>query len=261
VAGLLIDRGADVNLTDKVGQSALWAAVDLHTVPASNRPPPREYDDTLTSLQVIARLLDKGAHVDGAIRAQIPYRTKLDRGGDGVLGAGTTPLLRASKAADTPVIELLLKHGADPRAETRNGVSGIMMAANVSTKEEDMTGRSKSQQDVIDTIRVLQAAGADVNASDSQGRSAAHGAALWGLTDVVTFLHTAGGRIDLKDKRGFTPLDTALGKAGGFGFDGRSSVVHEATAKAIRDLLGPGAETSSAPAAPLPERPQDDQGQ
>jgi hypothetical protein len=245
-------------MADKVGRTALWATVDLHKVPSSNRPPPREYDDTLTSMEVIARLLDLGADVDAALRQQVPYRTKLDRGGDGVLGAGTTPLLRAAKSADTEVIRLLLKHGADATAETGNGVSAIMMAANVSTREEDMTGRNKSQQDVIAAIRVLRTAGADINGTDTQGRSAAHGAALWGLTDVVTFLHETGGRIDLKDKRGFTPLDTALGKSGGFGFDGRSSVVHEETAAAILELLGPGAETSNAPSAPLQERTQDD---
>ena len=58
-------------------------------------------------------LLAQGANVDAALRAQIPYRTKLDRGGDGVLGAGTTPLLRAGKAADAPVIKLLLEKGAN----------------------------------------------------------------------------------------------------------------------------------------------------
>ena len=42
VAGLLIERGADVNMPDKVGRTALWAAVDAHTMPASNRPAPPE---------------------------------------------------------------------------------------------------------------------------------------------------------------------------------------------------------------------------
>ena len=64
-----------------------------------------------------------------------------------------------------------------------------MMAANVATREEDMTGRSKTQKDAIETITLLLAAGTDINAADTQGRTAAHGAALWGLTDVVKFLH------------------------------------------------------------------------
>jgi ankyrin repeat protein len=239
VAKLLIERGADVNMSDKVGQTALWAAVDLHTVPMSNRPAPREFDENATSLDIIKLLLARGASVDAALRQQIPYRTKLDRGGDGVLGNGTTPLLRAAKSADTAVIKLLLEKGANPQATTTAGVNAMQMAANVGTKEEDMTGRNKTQQDIIATTQVLLAAGLDINATDSQGRTAAHGAAVWGLTDVVKFMHEKGAKLDLKDKKGLTSLDAALGKEGGFGFDGKSGVVREETAKVIADLLGP----------------------
>jgi ankyrin repeat protein len=151
VAGALIDAGIDINAADNVGRTALLAAVDAHTMPASNRPAPKEADSTLSSMDIIQTLLARGANVNAALRAQLPYRTKLDRGGDGVLGAGTTPLLRAAKAGDTPVIKLLLEKGANPRAATRNGVNGIMMAANVATREEDMTGRNKTQKDAIDS--------------------------------------------------------------------------------------------------------------
>jgi ankyrin repeat protein len=238
VAGALIELGADVNLADKVGQTPLYAAVDAHTMPASNRPAPRETDDMLTSRDIIQRLLNKEANVNAALRAQLPYRTKLDRGGDGVLGAGTTPLLRAAKAGDTPVVALLLQNGANAKAATRNGVNAIMMAANVAAREEDMTGRNKTPKDAIETIKLLLAAGADINGADNQGRTAAHGSALWGLTDVVKFLAANGARLDVMDKRGLTALDTAMGLAGGFGFGGSASVVHDDTAKAIRELGG-----------------------
>jgi ankyrin repeat protein len=238
VAALLIERGIDVNLADKVGRTALWAAVDFHTVPSSNRPAPRETDDNISSFEIVRMLIERGAHVDAAIRQQIPYRTKLDRGGDTVLGAGTTPLLRAAKAADVPVIRLLLEKGASAKATTRNGVNPIMMAANVAAREEDMTGRNKTQKEIIESIRLLLAAGADIRGADVQGRTSMHGAALWGFTDVVRFLHANGADINAKDKRGLTPLDYALGRAGGFGFDGRSGVVREETAKVIEELGG-----------------------
>ena len=238
VAGALVDRGIDVNLKDKVGRTALWAAVDAHTMPSSNRPAPRETDDELSSLDVITKILARGADVDAALSQQIPYRTKLDRGGDGVLGAGTTPLLRAAKAGDVMVVKMLLDRGANAKAATRNGVNGLMMAANVAAREEDMTGRNKTQREAIETIQMLLAAGLDINAADTQGRTAAHGAALWGLTDVVRFLHKNGARFDVADKRGFTPLDTALGQAGGFGFGGTSGVVQDETAKVIQELTG-----------------------
>ena len=121
---------------------------------------------------------------------------------------------------------------------TRNGVNGLMMAANVAAREEDRTGRGKTQKDAIDTIALFLAAGVDVNAADTQGRTAMHGAALWGLTDVVRFLHKNGAKLDVEDKRRFLPLEAALGLAGGFGFDSKASVVREDTAKAIRELMG-----------------------
>jgi len=259
VAGALIQAGADVNVEDKVGQTALYAAVNGHTVPASNRPAPRETDDTLSSLDVIRMLLDKGAKVDAPLRAQVPYRTKLDRGGDGVLGVGTTPLVRAAKSADVPVIKLLLEKGANAKGATRNGVSAVMMAANVSAREEDMTGRNKTEKEAIESIRLLMAAGADVKGSDTQGRTALHGAALWGMTDVVKFLAQSGADINQKDKRGMTPLDHANGLAGGFGFDGRSGVTREDTVKAIRELGGlPGTPTGAAAPERRPNGAQDD---
>jgi uncharacterized protein len=261
VAGALIDAGANLDVQDKVGRTALWAAVDAHTMPSSNRPAPRETDDALSSMDIITKLLDRGAQVDVPLRAQIPYRTKLDRGGDGVLGAGTTPLLRAAKAGDVPVIKMLLAKGANPRAVTSRGnVNAIMMAANVSAREEDMTGRNKTQKEAIESIRLLLTAGTDINGVDTQGRTAAHGAALWGMTDVVRVLHENGLKLDIKDKRGYTALDTALGLAGGFGFGGNAGVAHEETAKVIRELGGvPGTPVPGPPARRdrNPDDPQD----
>jgi ankyrin repeat protein len=259
VAAVLIQHGADVNMEDKVGRTALYAAVDAHTVPSSNRPAPRETDDRVSSFEIVQMLLDRGARVDAPLRAQLPYRTKLDRGGDGVLGAGTTPLIRAAKSADVPVIELLLARGANPKAATRNGVNAIMMAAGVAAREEDMTGRNKTPKEIIEAIRQLKAAGTDMNAADTQGRTAAHGAALWGLTEVVRFLHQNGADLNARDKRGLTALDHAMGLAGGFGFDGRSGVVREETARVIRGLGGTAGEPIAN--APTGRRPQGDRSQ
>ena len=69
---------------------------------------------------------------------------------------------------------------------------------------------------------VAVAAGASIDGADAQGRTAAHGAALWGLTDVIRFLHDNGLALHIRDKRGYTALDTALGLAGGFGFGARA---------------------------------------
>ena len=87
----------------------------------------------------------------------------------------------------------------------------------------------------------------DVNATAKDGRTALHGAAMQGYDNVIKFLVAQGADLTAQDKDGFTALDVALGKAGGFGFSGREGVLREATAALIRDLSGPAA--SSLPVA------------
>jgi uncharacterized protein len=236
IAGLLIGAGADVQLADKTGRTPLYAAVDDHTMPYSNRPSPGELDDQLTSLDIVTRLLGRGASVDARLKTVQPYRTKVDRGNDSMLTTGTTPLLRAAKAGDVTVVRLLLEKGADVNVATRTGINPVMAAAGLGSKEEDGTGRQKTEADVIESIRLLVQAGADVNAADASGRTALHGAAQKGYDRVVGFLAEHGAKLDVKDRRGLTPLDAAIGLLGNGGFDGSRADVHESTAALLRQL-------------------------
>jgi hypothetical protein len=55
---------------------------------------------------------------------------------------------------------------------------------------------------------------------------------------VVGFLAAHGADINAKDKQGKTPLDAALGLAGGSGgFDGSRKDVHESTAELLKKLM------------------------
>ena len=238
VAAFLAEKGADVNLADKSGRTPLYAAVDDHTMPYSNRPSPKEIDNERTSLDVVRTLVAHHANVNAQLKTAQPYRTKVDRGADSVLTTGTTPLLRAAKAGDTTMVRFLLEQGADPKLVTRNGISPLMAAAGLGTKEEDGTGRQKTEADAIETITLLLRAGLDVNAADTQnGRTALHGAAQKGYDQVVRLLVSQGGKLDVKDRRGFTPLDAAMGRLGNGGFDGSRADVHESTAALIRELM------------------------
>jgi len=236
-AGALLEAKADPNMAHKSGVTPLYAAVDAHTMPESNRPSPKEIDNDMTSLDVIKALVAHGANLNVQLKAQQPYRTKLDRGDDGMLGAGTTPLVRAGKAGDAVVVKFLLEKGADPKLATRSAINPLMAAAGVGTKEEDTTGRHKTAADMIETIKLCLAAGLDINAADSTGRTALHGAALQGFDPVVQFLVEQGAKLDAKDRNGRTPLDMAMGLAGSAGFDGSATVVHESTAALIRKLM------------------------
>ena len=239
VAGLLVDRGANPNLADDTGRTALFSAVDYSTVPQSNRPaPPGIIEQKLSALGLIAKLIEKGANVNAQLTKQQPYRVKLDRGDDTMLGAGTTPLLRAAKAGDLEAIKLLLAAKADVSLATRNGITPLLAAAGVGTKEEDTTGRFKTEEEMIASLELLMAAGAKLDEADGQGQTALHAAAKWGKDRVVQYLADKGLALDAKDRRGFTPLDAARGLAGGSGgFDGSRRDVHPSTVELLTKLM------------------------
>jgi len=58
-----------------------------------------------------------------------------------------------------------------------------------------------------------------------------------------------------------TPLQTALGQAGGFGFGGREGVVREETARVIAELTGVPLPDAAARAKLVPVAPQGGRGQ
>jgi uncharacterized protein len=244
----LLEKGANPNLADKTGRTPLYSAVDFHTMPASNRPSPKEIDNHRSSLDFVKSLLEHGADVNAQLLKQQPYRTKLDRGDDTMLTTGTTPLLRAARAGDVEVMRLLLAKGASCKLTTRTGINPLMAAAGVGTRDADTVGRHKTEPEAIDSIKLCLDA-VDINATDNRaGESAVFGAAREGYTDVVKFLAAHGAKLDVKDRRGLTPLDAALGMAGGSGFDGTAGVAHPATAAALKELMaGPSAAVSEKP--------------
>jgi ankyrin repeat protein len=154
-----------------------------------------------------------------------------------MLTTGTTPLIRAAKAGDTAVIALLLEKGADVNLVTRNGINPIMAAAGLGTKEEDGAGRKKTEKEAIDSIELCLKAGGEINAVDSRGQTALHGAAQKGWNQIVQYLADHGAKPDVKDKKGLTPLDAAMGLEGGLGFDGATGEVHESTAALLKQLI------------------------
>ncbi|HYR42420.1 MAG TPA: ankyrin repeat domain-containing protein, partial [Terriglobia bacterium] len=112
LAAYLINKGGNPDKWDWWGQSPLYAAVDMNTLPHGGRPDRPSPDET-TGLQIIELLLEKGANPNLQLKLLPPYRSVgADRGVDTMLTIGATPLLRAAKAMDAPAIRLLLTYGA-----------------------------------------------------------------------------------------------------------------------------------------------------
>src|SRR5215510_13002304 len=169
VAKYLINKGANINKWDWWGQSPLYAAVDLNTLPHGGRPDRPSMDET-TSLDIIQMLLEKGANPNLQLKLLPPYRSLgADRGVDGMLTIGTTPLLRAAKAMDPVAIELLLQHGANPNLPNQRGMIPIVAASGAGSVDADTRGwftTEDVQQRSIASLELLLKAGGDVNTSD-----------------------------------------------------------------------------------------------
>jgi uncharacterized protein len=239
VAKVLIEAGADVNRWDVWGRAPLYSAIDYNTTPRGGRPDRPAADETLP-LDVAKMLLDRGANPNMQLKLFPPYRSLgQDRGGDSILTVGTTPLLRAAKACDTAGAQLLVDRGALPDLQNSMGATPLMVAAGIGWSTVDIRGRFRNEPQCIDTARVLVAAGANVNAANATGQTPLHGSAQLGWTQFVRFLAGKGARLDMKDTRGSTPLDIALGRAGTTGRAGVAGAeAHPETAAALRELAG-----------------------
>jgi ankyrin len=252
-AAYLVKAGANPNKWDLWGRAPLYAAVDLNTIPRGGRPDRPSLDDT-TSFRIVELLLEAGANPNAQLKLPPPFRNiGNDRGLDGMLTTGTTPLLRAAKALDAPVVAALLAKGADLTLSNVRGMTPLMAAAGLGSVDADTRGLYTTE-DVetrsIASLTRLLAAGGDVNAKDSRGLTPLHEAARWGWNDVVRFLVARGADLGAKENRGLTPVDSALGKAGGNSRGGQRIDVHEDTAAVLRALMAAASATAAVPSKP-----------
>src|SRR5688572_15531637 len=250
LAASLIRKGANPDRWDFWGRAPLYTAVDLNTIPRGGRPDRPSLDKT-TSVEVASMLLEAGANVNARLKLSPPFRNiGNDRGLDGMLTTGTTPLLRAAKALDVPAIRVLLQHGADVTLPNARGITPIMAAAGMGSVDADTRGFYLSEdveQRSIASLKLLIEAGGDLNAKDPRGLTPLHEAARWGWNEVVQFLADNGADIQAKDSRGNTPVESALGKAGGNSRGGQRIDVHEDTAALLKKLMAQ---------RPAPARPE-----
>ncbi|HET9216026.1 MAG TPA: ankyrin repeat domain-containing protein, partial [Terriglobia bacterium] len=122
-AAVLIKAGADVNRWDLWGRTPLYMTVDVNTLPHGGRADLPSLDET-TGLDLIRMLLEAGANPNLQLKLFPPYRNQgNDRGLDGMLTIGTTPLLRAAKALDAPAVKLLVDAGARLDLPNNRGIT------------------------------------------------------------------------------------------------------------------------------------------
>jgi len=235
-AAAILDAGANPNVVDKAGMAALYAAVDMSSLGEVYGMPPRKVSDRLTPLDLISRLIAKGAIVDARLTSPTLQRNHTP--GEGQLGEGTTPLMRAARNGDYAAMRLLLDAGADPTLSQPKGATALIMASGLGRGLGVFAKDYGTEADLRQAVDLLLERNVDVNAATDEGTTALHVAAQAGLDSVVTALVKHGARLDVRDNRNRTPVDMAMG-IGGRGRAGGPPPVYEKTAAMLRGLGAP----------------------
>lgn len=122
---------------------------------------------------------------------------------------GVPPLHMACSQKDLPLIELLLKHGADVALVDSKGRT--VLHCTVLTRSAAQQGRL---QDILSCLRLIIDHGADdfINAQDDAGNTALHFAVQSGNADVVRVLLESAGNPLIVNKEGFLPYHFAMSR-------------------------------------------------
>jgi ankyrin repeat protein len=205
LAGFLVDRGADPKAAAQG-----WTA--LHQIAWSRRPnrgfnlPGAVPTGSLDSLELARKLVARGADVNARM-------TKEPRDGNRNMlnRIGSTPFLMAAKTADVPLMRVLLASGADPKLKAADGTSALMMAAGVGVYGP---GESPgTHEEALAAVKLAyEVGGGDVNDTNKDGETALHGAVYrGGAVPVIQFLIDKGAKLDVYNKKRWTPLFAAEG--------------------------------------------------
>ncbi|MBV9506013.1 MAG: ankyrin repeat domain-containing protein [Acidobacteriia bacterium] len=232
-AALLVERGADPNIGDTAGMAALYAAVDMNTLGEVYGRPARPSTSKRNALALIKLLLDHGANPNAQLKT--PTLQRAHTPGEGTLAEGSTPLMRAAKNGDAAAMRLLLEHGADPSIAQKNHTTALMLAAGLGRGQGVFAKDYATDNEMFEAVKILVAGEVDVNAVNDNGQTAMHFAARTS-DDIVRFLAAHGAKVDVKDKQGHTPLDAAMGM-GVRGRAGGPVTQREQTAALLRELM------------------------
>ena len=207
LAKYLLDAGGDPNLANIDGLAPTYATINMRFAPVSWAPNPRTDQEEVDAVQLLAALLDAGADPNVRIARRLWFSpTSHDR--LWINPAGATPFWRAAQASDVESMRLLLAAGADPDLATFDGTTPLMVAAGIGWRGNFSQNAPDSW---ITAVHFLMEIGADVNAVDTSGYTALHGAAALGNDEMVEFLVARGARVDAINEAGNSPADMAFG--------------------------------------------------
>jgi ankyrin repeat protein len=233
LAGTLVDLGADAN------DGSLYFAVDMHDATTDMRARDgsrlrADHPNTMTALDLIAKLLERGADPNKAFTGQLHSSTLCCS--DEI---NASPFYRAAVAADVEALKLMLKHGANVewspqpvkkpgndedggggRGNANVGRTPVVVAINGGRGAAFAAGpgferlgpppfRETSNREPAEAIKVLLAAGANPNVKMPDGSTPLHQAVTARQVPIIRDLVAAGARLDAVNKDNLTPLQLA----------------------------------------------------
>jgi ankyrin repeat protein len=230
LAKVLLDLGADPN------DGSLYHAVDMHDATTDMRARDgsrlrADHPNQLNALDLVKLLLDKGADPNKGVTGQL-HSTSLCCGDY----ANGSAFFRAAVASDVEVLKLMIERGAQiewtpAELKTATGENGRGANANVGKtpimvamaggRGAGLAGgpgftrlglppfREQSNRDPVDALKVLLAAGADVNAKAPDGSTALHQAVQARKPELIRALAAAGAKFDIKNRDSLTALELA----------------------------------------------------
>jgi ankyrin len=228
-AKLLVAAGANVNDADAWGISATVLAAhsgfdDLVEFLLDHKADPNAAAAGFSALheaimrrdeRMAAALLAHGADPNLPLRTWTPTRrSSHDLHFDPAL-VGATPFWMAAHFLEPEIMRLLLTHGADPRCvhrsetvvkdgfKTKTELTTAVMAAAGMGGGEPWVGapRAKREALTLEAIKLAAESGVDLNAANTDGRTALDGATALGYESVVSFLRERGAAAGRPAKR------------------------------------------------------------
>src|SRR2546425_1826788 len=208
LAIFLLENGAEPNAADAYGVTALHYAVPqgiagIDSVSIVFRP----YHELPPSVpKLVKALLAHRANPNAQIAKDFPPYSRSPYALQTSL-VGVTPFLLAAAAAEIDLMRTLPAAGADPHIKAKDGSTALMMGAGVGRIDE----REKNQEDAAGPGATEMAikVGDNINAANTAGRTALHGAAGIGANTIVQFLFDKGAHLNAKDRQGNNPLGMA----------------------------------------------------
>ena len=169
ILGMLLDRGADVNIRNRQGRSALFYACRGANVAVQDMLLAHGANVHITDRAGVTALMVAAEYGDERVA-----RILLDKGLDANARDrhGRTALMHVggSPAQIATILRILMEHGAGIRARDRQGRTLLLSAA--SPGGERLDGVNLSQFDkLLKAIDALIGAGVDVNERDKNGNT------------------------------------------------------------------------------------------